>query len=245
LRSGAGAVLLATPKSVYPILARKLTEAIVQPLPETSEGGVGIGALKEVQAKLKWCDCAVIGPGLSQHAETRELVSAILRLTSKPLLLDADALNLLGVGRANELRKSRAQIIITPHTGEFSRLTGLSSKKIESNRIEVARSFARAQRVVVVLKGAPTVTAHPEGRVVINSTGNPGMATIGAGDVLAGTIAGLWAQNMNWFDASWAGVFLHGRSGDLAKQKLGEASLIASDILHYLPAALSQTVGSR
>jgi NAD(P)H-hydrate epimerase len=245
LRSGAGAIILAVPKSIYSILARKLSEAIVQPLPETSEGSVSPAAFEEIQKKLDWCDCAIIGPGLSQNSETGKLVWDILHSTGKPLLLDADALNVLGAQGVRQLRQAKGQLVVTPHTGEMSRLTGLPSAEIDADRIEVASSFARRHRVVVVLKGAPTVTAHPDGRVVINSAGNPGMATIGAGDVLAGTIAGMWAQRMDSFEASFSGVFVHGFAGDLAKQQIGETSVVASDILQYLPSALSQTLASR
>ncbi len=240
LRSGAGAALLTTPTSAHKILSLKLAEVIVQPLSETEEGSVSLEAIGTIKSKLDWCDVAIIGPGLTQHTQTGDVVEALLKSTSKPLLLDADALNVVAGRGAAILKKSKSQIIITPHTGEFSRLTGVPTAEIERNRVEVARDFASKYNVVVVLKGAPTVSAHPDGRIVFNSTGNAGMATIGSGDVLAGAMGGLWAQSHDGFNAAFAAVFLHGLAGDLAKGQFGESGLVASDILDRLAPAIRQ-----
>ena len=245
LRSGTGAVLLAVPKSIQHILARKLTEPVLLPLEESEEGTVSPQALKEILTKIDWSDAAVIGPGLSQNAQTYEVVEAIIRRAAKPLVLDADALNALQSIGLSVLKKSQAKIVITPHTGEFSRLTKLSSKTIEENRIEAARAFASDYGVTVILKGSPTVTAHSDGRVVINASGNPGMATVGSGDVLAGLLGGFIAQRMNCFDAAFCTAYLHGLAGDCAAEEFGQPSLLASDILGSIPQAFSRIKGFR
>jgi ADP-dependent NAD(P)H-hydrate dehydratase / NAD(P)H-hydrate epimerase len=239
MRSGAGAVVLGTPDTVYSILARKLTEVMVQPLPATNEGTLALSAWQEVEKKMKWADVVVVGPGLSQHPETQQLVIKLLSMYRGNLLIDADGLNAVAARGIKGLRTSKATIILTPHVGEFSRLTKLNGNAIELQRIDSAKTFAKKIRQTVVLKGVPTVTAAASGEAFLNSTGNPGMATAGSGDVLSGIIAGLWAQGMTELQAAYAGVFLHGRSGDLAAQKLGERSVIASDLIKYLPAAFN------
>jgi NAD(P)H-hydrate epimerase len=153
------------------------------------------------------------------------------------LLVDADALTALAKIPAKSWRR-KSPTILTPHTGELGRLLGRGADEIEAGRVTVARESARALQSIMVLKGAPTVCALPTGKAVVNSTGNPGMATIGTGDVLSGAIAGLLAQGMSPFDAAVAGVYLHGRAGDLAAQRYGQRSLLASDVLDALSLAL-------
>jgi len=238
LRSGAGAVVLGTPESVYPILARKLTETMVFPLPATSAGTLSLAALDIIRERLSWAVVIVIGPGLSLNSEIKQLIFKILLEYRGKTLIDADGLNALAVDGISKLHSSRAQFILTPHVGEFSRLTGLSSIEIEHRRKEAACVLAKQIEATVVLKGVPTVTASSEGNCFINSTGNPGMATAGAGDVLSGIIAGLWAQGISGTEAAWAGVYLHGLSGDIVAKKIGEQSLVATDIIEYLPFAL-------
>ncbi|MEX0736898.1 MAG: NAD(P)H-hydrate dehydratase [Bacteroidota bacterium] len=241
LRSGAGAVLLGTPESVYPILARKLTEQIVLPLPSTTDGTLSLSALDKILGKIAWADVVALGPGLSLNAETQTLLKEIVSRTGGKLVVDADALStLVSLGWA-KIRKLKAAIIVTPHAGEASRLLGISPKQIERERVEVARRGAREGGVTFVLKGAPTVTGSPDGMTYINSTGNPGMATVGTGDVLCGLIAGMWAQGMDQHSAAFTGVYLHGLAGDLAATKLGVRSLVARDILDFLPAAILMT----
>jgi hydroxyethylthiazole kinase-like uncharacterized protein yjeF len=239
LRAGAGAVLLGTPEAVYPVLSRKLTEVIVMPLPSTDEGTLSEKGYGAIQPKLDWADVVVIGPGLSQHPEIRSLVVKILKEYSGRILLDADGLNAVAASGIGVLRRSKSEIILTPHSGEFSRLSGMSSGGIDAARIDAARSFARIVRKTIVLKGAPTVTASAEASVYVNSTGNPGMATIGSGDVLSGVVAGLWAQKMSAEHAAYSGVYLHGLAGDIAKNKFGERSLVAGDLVTMFPHALS------
>jgi len=240
LRAGAGAVMLGTPESVYPILAKKLTEEIVVPLPSTEAGTLSADALSLIREKLHWADVVVIGPGLSQHPETQAVIQHLLLDNRSRMLVDADGLNALAKMGITKLKKTVGEFILTPHSGEFSRLSGLSSETIERDRVNAARDFAVKTDSTVVLKGGPTVTADPEGYAFINSTGNPGMATVGSGDVLSGLIAGLWAQGMDAEDAALAGVFLHGLSGNIARLKLGQRSLVAQDLIDFLPQAFSE-----
>lgn len=231
MRMGAGAVVLGTPKSVYPILSKKLTEVMVEPLEETSEGSVSLAALPVIEKFFKWADVVVIGPGLSRQPETQELVLRIAEEMHYPLLIDADGLNAL-TKNISLLKKSKNRnIVLTPHTGELSRLIGVSSNEIERERVAIARKAAKDLGVTLVLKGAPTVTATRDGHVFVNSTGNPGMATAGSGDVLGGIIAALWAQKMSPYQASYCGVYLHGLAGDIARDKYGERGMLATDIL--------------
>ena len=247
LRSGAGAVVLGTPETVYPILARKLTEVIVTPLPSTPDGSLGLQAYEAIRERLAWADIVVVGPGLSQQAETRKLVMRVLTEYRGDMLLDADGLNAVAREGVGILKKTKAHLIITPHVGELSRLMNTPSREIEERRIDVAREFAVSNKLTVVLKGAPTVTATKTGLAFLNSSGNPGMATVGTGDVLAGMIAALKAQGMGLEQAAWSGVFLHGLAGDLARDRFGERSLIATDLLKFLPQAFNivETAGAR
>ncbi len=235
MRAGAGAAVLGTPSSVYPILAKKLTEVMVEPLPETEAGSVSAKAFDQVKKHLAWSDLAIIGPGLSRNPETRDLVYRIVAECDTPMLIDADGLNLLSE-RISVVKKHRSpNVVITPHSGELARLLGTTSGAVDADRVEVARRTARQFGVTVVLKGAPTVTASEDGCAFINSTGNAGMATAGSGDILAGLIAGLWAQGMERTEAAFCGVYIHGGAGDLAKARYGEKSLMATDIGEHIP----------
>jgi NAD(P)H-hydrate epimerase len=193
--------------------------------------------------RIEWADTVLLGPGLSQEKESLSVIRTLISRASGRLVLDADALNSVSGEHLSILEKTRATCVVTPHVGEFSRLTGIAAKEIDETRIDQARAAARKLGKVVVLKGAPTVTATPEGPVFVNSTGNPGMATVGTGDVLAGIIAALWAQGMDPVQAGYAGVFLHGLCGDLAAEKFGQRSLIASDLISLLPGALLAVEG--
>jgi NAD(P)H-hydrate epimerase len=238
MRSGAGAVILGTPESVYPILARKLTEVMVEPLAADSTGSLCLAAFDRIRENIAWCDRLVIGPGLSQSEETQELIRELVRSAQKPMLLDADGLN--AVARKPSVLSGRRErrLIVTPHAGEFARLLGVSSKEVEADRPGLARIFARKYHATVVSKGAPTLTAVSSGEIYLNSTGNPGMATAGTGDVLAGVIAALWGQGMADGAAAYAGVYIHGLAGDLASAEYGEKGLVATDICELLPRAM-------
>ena len=243
LRTGAGAVMLATPESVYPVLARRLSEAIVTPLPATAEGTLAMSSLPALTEKLKWADVLVIGPGLSTNAETQDVVRAILTSFEGNFVVDADALRVVGEIGLKRMARLKGKFILTPHAGECSRIMGEPSALIDEERIEMARKGAKLGRLALVLKGGPTAVGLTDGRVLLNSTGNPGMATVGSGDVLAGMIGSLWAQGMSRDDAAWAGVLLHGLAGDFAKENLGERSIVAHDLIDQIPAAVRRVEG--
>ena len=240
LLSGAGAVILGVPRSIQNMLASKLTEVIIEPLEETPEGTVAESAGDAIRKRVEWADTVVIGPGLSRNAETDRLILSLIASIEKPLVVDADGLNAAATDPAVFKNRS-GETVLTPHAGELARLTGGQAGEAGRNRVEQARDAANRFGVVVVLKGAPTATADVSGNVYLNSTGNPGMATIGSGDVLTGLIAGLRAQKMKTIEAAWSGVFIHGLAGDLAASELGERSLLAMDILERVPAAFVQS----
>lgn len=237
LLSGSGLVTLGIPKSLNPILEVKLTEVMTKPLDETSGQSLSAAALPKILEFSKKIDCAAIGPGLSGNFSTERLVKRLIISLNKPIVLDADGINALK-GDASILRSAKAPIVITPHIGEMSRLISLPRDKIVKAKEKVAKKFANQYNVVCVLKGYRTVVADPKGKVYVNLTGNPGMATGGAGDVLTGMIASFIGQGIKPFDAAKMGVFLHGFAGDLAAEEKGEVSLIASDILNKLPDAI-------
>ncbi len=241
LRSGAGAVVLAFPASIHQALARRVTEIILAPVIETTGGSIGLGALSEVQSRGEWADAVALGPGLSRDGETMAFVRELLRTVDKPFVVDADALFALK-GHSSLLKKRKSPVILTPHTGEFASLAGGDAAEADRFRVGAACDAARRFASVVVLKGAPTVTADRDGAVFVNSTGNPGMATIGSGDVLTGLVAGILAQGTPPERAAYAGVFVHGLAGDIAADRIGMRSLIATDIAGAIPAALSQLV---
>ncbi len=237
LVSGAGAVIVGAPQSIRGTLAAKLTEVIIEPLDETPAGTVAESAGEAIRKRVEWADVVVIGPGLSRNAETDRLILSLLSTIEKPLVLDADGLNAAATD-PSVFTKRPGETVLTPHAGELGRLTGSSAAEIERRRVESAREAAGHFGGVLVLKGASTATAEPRGDVYLNSTGNPGMATIGSGDVLTGLIAGLRAQGMTSLQAAYGGVFLHGLAGDLAAAELGQRGLLALDILDHVPAAM-------
>jgi len=229
LRSGAGIVHLGIPASLNNVLEVKLTEVMTIPFHETDERSFALNDYDKILEHINSSSVSIIGPGISRQFETMNLVRRILEHADAPLLLDADALFALS-GYMNLLQHAGCDIILTPHTGEFSRLVMQSKEEIETKRIDIAQTFAVEFGVTLVLKGAPTVIATRDGKVFINPTGNPGMATAGSGDVLSGIIAGFVAQGCTPEHAACAGVYLHGLAGDHAKKRVGEYGLIATDI---------------
>lgn len=260
LRSGAGLVTLAVPERLSAILEGKLTEAMTYPCPETAAGALAPAALERITEREALTDVHVLGPGLGREEETQRLAAELVARVSGPLLVDADGLFALARIRwqrpANE-----PPPVLTPHPGEMSRLEaqeaqetqetqkGLGSSELGGGEDPAgaageprppwdrAAAYARARRCVLVLKGAPTVIADPEGSVWINPTGNAGLATGGSGDALTGIIAALMGQRLNPLSAARAGVFLHGLAADLAVAAHGQAGLLPSDVIEYLPAA--------
>jgi hydroxyethylthiazole kinase-like uncharacterized protein yjeF len=235
LKSGAGAVHLGVPEAVYPIIAKKVTEPVIVSLPSTAGGSLALEARDRILERMAWADVVVVGPGLSRHDEVMRLLAELFRQGHKRMLIDADGLFLLARLGLKTLRRNGCATILTPHAGEFAELSGLSAREIEANRVEASRSFARKHHVGLLLKGAPTATAMPDGTVVLNSSGNPGLATVGSGDVLSGLVAGLWAQGCAPLEAASSAAYLHGRAGDLAARKLGQRSLMAGDLIEFLP----------
>jgi len=241
LRGGAGLVTLATPASTHPICASAVFEAMTDPWPDRD------GALRFdedcLAAALEDKAAVVVGPGLGVSVAVRRLTTWLLRESPLPMVLDADALNVLA-GRLGPLRRARARVVLTPHPGEMARLAGIAVGAVQADRVGVARSFAEEHCCVLVLKGARTVIAAPDGMVWINPTGNPGMASGGMGDVLAGLIGSLLAQGLDTHEAACAGVFLHGAAGDMVADA-GSVGMIATDVIEHLrPAAriLSEVV---
>lgn len=236
-RTGAGLVFLDVPGEIYPIVAVKCDEVMPRPLP-SAEGRLSRQALEPVLERLSGCDAALVGPGLGRGGAAEELVRAVLERAECPVVLDADGLN-AAAAHIDMLDGRRAPLILTPHDGEFARLGGDLS---EEDRLGAARAFARAHGCVVVLKGHRTITAHPDGRAAVNTTGNSGMAKGGSGDVLSGVILALLGRGMDPFQAAAAGVYLHGLAGDLCAGKLGEWGMLPTDLIEALPAALRQVL---
>ncbi|MFH0766331.1 MAG: NAD(P)H-hydrate dehydratase [Calditrichota bacterium] len=239
MSAGAGLVVVGLPQSLNSIFEIKVTEAMSLPLPETTNATLAPEAFDLIIPKLEWAHTIAIGPGLGCSPETAALLKLILeylRLNhpNKTVVIDADGLNLLSENR-ELITNLPPQTILTPHPGELARLVQSSSADINRNRIESALDAAKLLKVIVVLKGSPTVTADPEGRAFINPTGNPGMATGGSGDVLTGVIAALAARGTPPLEAAWKGAYLHGEAGDRAAEKKGMAGLLAGDICVLLP----------
>lgn len=243
LRVGTGLVTVATPSSVNDVLEAKLKEAMTAPMPETKARTLAKSALDRLMAFIQARTAIAVGPGLSTHPETVELVHALVRVLDRPAVLDADALNALA-GRAALLTACKTPPILTPHPGEMARLEpNATSQSVNADRLGTATRFARERGVFLVLKGARTMIARPDGTVAICPTGNPGMATAGTGDVLTGMVVGLLAQGLSPWDAACAAVYLHGRAGDLAAASLGEAGMIAGDVIDHIPQALQSLYG--
>lgn len=237
MRCGTGLVTLAVPESVAPVLAVKLTEAMCEGVAETDARTLGRKASERIATLSEGKSALALGPGLSTHPETVELVRDLARAEARPMLMDADALNALA-GHVEALADCRGPRVLTPHPGEMGRLLGVDTERVNADRIGAARGFARTHGVVLTLKGAHTVVAAPDGQVRINLTGNPGMASGGMGDALTGIISGFLAQGVAPFDAACLGVYLHGLAGDLAARELGTVGLLASDLIARTPAAI-------
>ena len=234
LKGGAGLVTLGCPVSLMPIYQSKMTEVMTYPLEDGGAGYLTGDAIPSVQDFLRDKDVLAIGPGLGPKCHGLEILRYILDHFDISIIMDADALNHISKD-LGLFPAYKGSIVITPHPGEMARLTGMDIEEITNSPIDVATNFAKEMGVVVLLKGATTVVAHPDGRIYLNSTGNPGMATGGSGDVLTGLIAALVAQGYSTYDAAVYGSFIHGRAGDYAMKKWGEAGLVAGDILNEIP----------
>ena len=234
LRSGAGLVSAAVPEDCLPTMAALAPSAMAHRIRD-EQGAMTPATLAAGIRPPSAFDVVLAGPGMSTGAGTAQIVAELLRGPVRGLVLDADALNVLD-GRVEQLRRTAASpsVIITPHPGEAARLLGVSVASIQANRMQAAQQLATRSQAVVVLKGAGTLVVTPDGAVHLNLTGNPGMASGGTGDVLAGMIAGLWAQGLAPCDAARLAVYLHGTAGDLAVWQVGENALAAEDLGHGL-----------
>lgn len=239
LRAGAGLVYLAIPESLNPILEVKCTEAITLPLPETETASLSPQAAAAILEHAAACEAVALGPGLSRHPQTAQLVRDLVASIETPLVLDADGLNCLADTDVTPLTQRRAPTVITPHPGELARLMGRDVPTLQSDRLGAARAAAKLFSCVVVFKGAGTIVAEPDGQAWVNATGNHGMASAGVGDVLTGLIAGLLAGGANPEQAAIAGVYYHGRAADLAAEGRDPRCVIASDLLDNLGRAMA------
>lgn len=235
LRSGAGVAVLALPRSLQEMMAGKLTEVMTKPLPETDEGAIDIAALGEALALAEGFDVVLIGPGLGRTQETQKFVQDFCAAVKKPLILDADAIYAF-CGKTDAFKGFAFVPILTPHLGEMAHLLELSVDELRASLLDMTREAAREYHAVFVVKSECTIIVYPDGQAFLTSKGNSGMATAGAGDVLAGAVAGLMKQTAAGL-APLAGVYIHGLAGDLAAKEKGYG-LIASDILENLPHAL-------
>ncbi len=232
LRCGVGLLTVALPQSIYPMVATAVPEAVFLPLPETEEGTLSMAALAPLRRALKGKTALLIGPGLGRGDAVDRLLGALLCQADCPVLLDADGLNALAM-HIDMLETVHAPCVLTPHPGEMARLIGADTTAVQVDRAGVASSFAKRHGVTLVLKGHRTLIATPH-TLRENPTGNPGMATGGSGDVLAGMIASLLAQGLKPADAAAAGVYLHGLAGDRAAQRLSQHGMLPSDMIAEL-----------
>lgn len=245
IRSGAGLVTLTIPKSLNnAIIKIKAREVMTLPLAETKEGTLSLFSYKQIKEFTESIDLLVIGPGLGKNKSTQALARKIIAKIDKPIVIDADGLNALS-GYLTLLNAKRyalcAMRILTPHPGEMARLLEISVDRVQSMRKEIAMKFARDYKVTLVLKGYNTIVADYNGKLYINKTGNPGMATAGSGDVLSGIIAAFLGQGLDSFNAAKYAVYIHGLAGDLAAKEKTQISLIASDILGKIPEVIKKS----
>ncbi|MDH7511537.1 MAG: NAD(P)H-hydrate dehydratase [Clostridiales bacterium] len=236
-KTGAGLVTVGTPRTCLPIVARSMMELMTEPLAETEEKTISSEALPRVLDLIKEKDAVIIGPGISTQESTRRFVWNLIPKIRQPLVIDADALNILSQ-KQELLKKLPKPAILTPHPGEFARLLGLTVPEVLGKRLELVPCFAQKHGVILVLKGYRTLVGAPDGRVFVNPTGNPGMATGGTGDVLSGMIGSLLMQQKDPLMAALAAVYLHGMSGDLASRRVGERAIVAGDLIRFLPQAV-------
>jgi NAD(P)H-hydrate epimerase len=243
LRSGAGLVTIATPAICLPILAAMGPEYMTEPLEEGDDGGLDPVSVDRVIEMAR--DVIAIGPGLGQAPATRQFIKQVVDRATMPLVIDADGLNAFADDPDRLSGREGRDIIITPHPGEMARLVGMSTDEVQASRLEIARNFAVAHHLFVVLKGHRTLIATPDEKVFINPTGNPGMATGGTGDVLTGMIAAWLAQLLDAEAACKLAVYLHGLAGDLAEADEGEVAMTSTDVAGHLGDAIMELTARR
>jgi ADP-dependent NAD(P)H-hydrate dehydratase / NAD(P)H-hydrate epimerase len=243
MRAGAGLVTVATAASAQPVVASLLLEAMSEPMTETAARTISLKALDTLRELAGRRDAVTLGPGLGLDEETQALARALALECSQPMVVDADALTALA-GHLDRLRGAAGPRCLTPHPGEMARMLGASVADVQRDRIATVRQFATAYEARVVLKGATSVVGLPDGTVLLNPTGNPGMATGGTGDVLSGVLGAFLARGLETGAALAAAVYLHGLAGDVAAERVGEESLVAGDVIEALPEAFRR-IGAR
>jgi NAD(P)H-hydrate epimerase len=237
LKAGGGLSYLATPRSISPFLASKGSEIVFIPQKETSSGSLALESMEELLELSKRVNMVIMGPGLSLNEETQELVRELAKRIETPLLIDGDGIT--AIAREVKLtQERRAETILTPHSGEMSRISKMEVDEVNKDKINVLQKTASELNAIIVLKGAHSLIGYPDETVYINTSGNPGMATAGSGDALTGAIAAIYGLGLPLREAVRIGVFIHGLSGDLAAEEKGEDGITAQDILDYLPNAL-------
>jgi NAD(P)H-hydrate epimerase len=240
LKAGGGYSRLAAPKSIIPYIASRNSEIVFIPMEETEEGSISKINYKKILEIIDEYDIDIvaIGSGASLNNETQELIRELVPIIERPLIIDGDGITAIA-GRTDLVKERRSPTIITPHLGEFSRLTGLKIDQISENPVEILRKTVFEWRSIIVLKGAHTLIGCPDGKIFVNMTGNPGMAKAGTGDVLVGSIAAMYGIGFrNIEDATRMGVLIHGLAGDLAADELGEDGVTPDEIINYLPKAV-------
>jgi NAD(P)H-hydrate epimerase len=237
VRAGAGLVTLGVPKNLNPILETQVVEAMTWPLPETSDGVLDETSFDQIMSLLSDKQCLAVGPGIGQSEETKNLVHRLVQACPVTIVMDADGLNTLA-GNVQILKTCDAPVILTPHPGEMARLINSTARKVQEDRINCARDFAVRYNVHLVLKGARTVIAHPDGRVFINPTGNSGMASGGMGDVLTGVIAGFVVQGYSPEAAAHMGVYLHGAAADVLADSIAPFGYLATEVMNTIPSQI-------
>lgn len=239
LRCGAGLVDVVLPRCIYPVVSSQLPEPVFTLLDNATDGKLSEESRASFTKSISNASACLIGCGLGKKADAREKVYVSLSKSDVPLVIDADGINIISEN-INILKTARAPVILTPHPGEMSRLLRASVSDVQANRKKYAVEFSTRHNVVLVLKGAGTFVAAPDGRLYENSTGNPGMAKGGSGDVLAGMVASFAAQGINPFEAAAAAVYLHGLAGDMCAEKLSQAAMLPTDIIDMLPGLFLQ-----
>lgn len=238
LKTGVGLLKCAFPKSVYPVMTSHLMQPIFAPLSENEDKTLSMGGLTRILEELKWADCVALGCGLGNNDDTQVIVNQVIRECEVPVVLDADGINSI-LANIDVLKNAHAPLVLTPHPGEMARLIGGSVAEVESDRIECARAFAKSNSCVLVLKGANTVVTNGDS-VFVNTTGNPGMAMGGTGDMLTGMIGSFIAQGMDCYSAAKCAAYIHGRCGDITASEISTRGMTVEDMLELLGALISE-----